>query len=103
MKNPFRHKVTILDRSEDHFSGKKKPWEGRVAYPPAVATTYFIQIAVFILLLWFLPDWRTLLMLFAALSMWGLAEATKSKYYKIGFYDGIQDCGMDASKRESAD
>ena len=101
MKNPFRHKVTILDRSEVHFSGKNKPWEGRVAYPPAVAATYFVQIAVFLLLLWVLPDWRTLLILFAALSMWGLAEATKSKYYRIGYFDGIQDSGVDAIKRES--
>ena len=101
MNNPFRHKVAILDRSEDHFSGKKKPWESRVAYPPALAATYFVQITVFLLLLWFLPDWRTLLILFAALSMWGLAEATKSKYYRIGYFDGMQDSGVDASKRES--
>jgi len=91
MKNPFRHEITILDRSEQHFSGKKKPWEDRVKYPQKLALTYFIQITVFLILLWFLPDWRTLLILFAALSMWGLAEATKSKYYRIGYYDATQD------------
>ena len=98
MKNPFQHNLIILERGKDHFSGKKKPWEERVDYPPTLAAIYLIEIIGFALLLWFLPDWRTVLLFIAALSMWGLSEATKSKFYKIGYYDGSQDSGTENSK-----
>lgn len=101
MKNPFQYKLTILDRGEEHFSGKKKPWENRVEYPPTVAIIYLVQFAVFLLLIWLLPEWRTVVILFAGFALWGLAEATKSKYYRIGYYDAMQDRAANDSERES--
>ena len=90
MKNPFQFRGRIRDMGEEHFSRKKKPWEDRVEYPPKVAILYLIQVVVLGLLILFKSDWLVFVLLFAACSAWGLAEATKLKYYKIGYYEGTQ-------------
>jgi hypothetical protein len=90
----MKFQIKIMDQSEAHLAGKKKPWSDRIDYPNWVPIYALITRATFIFALvailivaknsW----WIWILLSIANLWIYGETLATKEKYYRIGVFDG---------------
>jgi len=88
--------VNITDPTEDHLTGKKKPWEGRSEYSNwamlYLLATRMIFILIFLLLIIINKNywWIWIFLLIANLWIYGETFVSKEKYYRIGLYDGTR-------------
>jgi len=87
----MRYKLKYIERTEDHFSGKKKPWQGRLSNQLWVDILWLIVAIAGITLYILKSEWIVFYILYLSVSLWGLAEIKKGNYYKLGYDDSAED------------
>ena len=88
--------VNIKDPTEDHLTGKKKPWEDRSDYSNWAMLYMLATRMIFFLILLILivinknSWWIWIFLLISNCWIYGETLMSKEKYYRIGFFDGTR-------------